>query len=384
MGTISNRILISAINDGTTIHGSLRASASLSQGWNGSGCVPDWSSGGPTIYLTLFNGITAVAPLTYTWYYNGTAIFTQDSANNATYGGIFKNIKSYSSGGYKAVQIIGNLAAAGNLDFDLVRIDGTVEVGGAQVEFTAGVDISISEINANGWLGIVNFAGGKATLDSETDSVTMTAALYKETGPYQSTWTARWLLNGTAITSSVTGMYVLSNGGKTLQLFGAAVTDIATVTCEMYDGSTVSTSTYATGVTVVVDDTRDAEYLHIRYTMEGTTVSSDGSPLSLHTNQKATYKMWVATASDPNAVNSAFTKYEALPHNSGGTVIGSSNFSSASGSPLYGGTYSSNWCNITATVTTDNGTSTTGGQFAVHYTDVKSNGSNLSIIVKAT
>ena len=75
MGNISNRFYVTALEDGTTLHGNLVADKSLTQAWNGTSAVPDWTvvANQPTIYLTLLSGATAVQPSadSVQWYYNG-------------------------------------------------------------------------------------------------------------------------------------------------------------------------------------------------------------------------------------------------------------------------------------------------------------------------
>ena len=58
MSQISNRFYVTALDDGTTLHGNLASTKPLSQAWNGSSAVPNWTQASeqPVIYLTLLSG----------------------------------------------------------------------------------------------------------------------------------------------------------------------------------------------------------------------------------------------------------------------------------------------------------------------------------------
>lgn len=76
MSTISNRFYITALEDGTTLHGNLSVDGSLVQAWNGKNAIPNWTveSNQPIIYLTLLNGNNLVQPSESHWFYEGVEI----------------------------------------------------------------------------------------------------------------------------------------------------------------------------------------------------------------------------------------------------------------------------------------------------------------------
>lgn len=407
MGTISNRILISSVNDGTTIHGSLRATKSLTQGWNGQAAVPDWTQQWldpetqlrpnpfyhPVVYLALYNGSTQVSAtsITRSWYYNGT-LLTFDSSGFSTNTGMVGWFKAYNGdpdgagvgvGTSPCLEICTNLAGSGNVDIDLIKISGSIEVGGAPVSFEAGIDITISEINSTGELGVLYFVNGKATVEGDSDSATIQAYFYNGGVMVTDGWACRWEVNGTPINASSSGNVELSQDGKSITIYGRYVTDIATVTCLFYNSATeIDTAHLAYTSVAVIDDVGDEEYLYIRYTVStGAQSTNDGAPVSLHSGQSVTYKMWVAKSDDSNAAYS-ITEMKAQPHKANGDLMTYSGFTNA---PLSNSAkYSDGWCDIKATTTTDNGTSVTGGVFTVTYDDTAAAGANISIIVKAT
>lgn len=399
MGTISNKILISSVNDGTTIHGSLRVTKSLTQGWNGAVAVPDWESQTidgqtnpfyhPVVYLTLFNGDEQVpaASITRNWYYNGT-LLTFNASGMSTNAGMANWFHAYNGdpdgasgvGVCPCLEICVNLASSANLDIDLIKVGGSIEIGGAPVPFEAGIDVTISKISADGWMGVLYFTDGKSTVDGDNDSVTINASLFKAGTAQQNTWACRWEVNGTA--SQVTT--------KTLTLYGRDVTDIATVVCYFYDSTTEITSAHLVYTTmVVVDDVGDPQYLYIRYKMNGQSSPNDGAPVSLHSGQYVTYNMWVADSKNSNSVFSTFNHFYVQPHKANGTAINGSAFGKDSNTHtsanLRTGTYSADgFVEITASTATDDGTTVTGGVFSVDYTDTAYNGGNISMIVIAT
>jgi hypothetical protein len=83
MTQISNRLYITALEDGTTLHANLSAERALSQSWNGDNAVPNWQVptnplgtapyADPVIHLTLLSGATNVGTADITnqkWYHD--------------------------------------------------------------------------------------------------------------------------------------------------------------------------------------------------------------------------------------------------------------------------------------------------------------------------
>lgn len=417
MGQISNRILISSVNDGTTIHGSLRANVSLTQGWDGAAATPDWTAEytdpqhedpehknpfyHPQVYLALFDGQNQTTPTTYKWYYNGIELdFDPDTglSRNQGYAGWFyayigePDVDGSGLGNTCCLRIMVNLASSNNTDIDLISISGTKEIGGSPVSFEAGVDVTISKVSSTGYLGVIQFKNGKSTLDGDNDTVEVGAYLYKGGSLVpRNECIFRWYQNGTSIG---TGLGIIFHGTD--------IVDIATIQCQFYhnpNGQTTVDAKYLQDTRIVViDDVGDPEYLYIRYTIGGQVSNNDGAPVSLHSGQSVTYKMWVAHSDNSNNPY-ALTKLEVQSHKADGTLVTSSTaptvFAHSSSNLKTAGNYDGNgWCKIgekpsggsySPNVTTDNGsTSANGGSFTVHYDDVSGAGANISMIVRAT
>ena len=77
MSTVSNRFYVEAIDDGSTLHGQLLSTKALTQAWNGSAAIPDWTQAAnqPIVFVDLLSGSQKVTPdAGGTWYYNNQEI----------------------------------------------------------------------------------------------------------------------------------------------------------------------------------------------------------------------------------------------------------------------------------------------------------------------
>ena len=196
MGSISNRFYVTALDDGTTLHGNLSSDKPLSQAWNGSSAVPNWqqASEQPTIYLTLLSGGSLVQPAVgFKWYYEGTEIdFTQDTRFQqttypVTYGNDTLNMP--------AIKIVDNLATSDNVDVDLITFTGEYAINGANIPFSCTAQIRISAITANDKLGLINFAGGIANITQPNQIITLYGKVYNSNGGEITTATTKWYFN---------------------------------------------------------------------------------------------------------------------------------------------------------------------------------------------
>ena len=398
---------MSSIDDGTTIHGSLVPNKSLSQACDkdGRNATPDWRVAAyqPTIYLTLVNGNTPVAPSGWsassqdavTWKWNGNTI-TFDPATGLSTGAAVidtnrlfqRTTMTWNSTTVPALKIIYNLARVGNLDNDIISIEGNVEMSGEPIGFTAGVNVRLGELNANGYHGGIDFLNDKSYISSDDDSVTAIGRLYHGMDDLsaQGAYKCAWKFNGNDVTATTGSVHIATtdHANDTLVVTGndeSGVLDIATITCMFYVPNKEDDTKLDHVYTVIetVDDTGDEEYLWTFFTIAGTTARTDGSPVSLHKNQKVTWDMWVAKADNKDDIQD-FTKYEFQPYKADGATMAASDFTTESGAPLTtAGKWSNGWCDITALVSGHN-----HGQFTCCYADIHAAGKNISGIVRAT
>lgn len=289
MSQISNRFYVSALEDGTTLHGNLVSDKALTQAWNGSTAVPNWTTASeqPTIYLTLLSGATLVAPASnFKWYYNGTEISDDDTRFQ-------KTTKSVTYAGQTvtmpALKIVANLASSSNVDIDMITFKGSYVINETGVEFSCDAQIRISAITANGKLGVINFLNGISDITEAGQTITMYGKLYGSDGQADDTVTTKWYLNASSTPTSGTAISGQSNA---FQVTEGQVVDHATVRCEFYDTSNnLLYTTYAS-----VDDMQDPEYMYIQYN------GNNGNAASLRKGETATFQIWVGTREDASVL----------------------------------------------------------------------------------
>lgn len=322
MSTISNRFFVTAIEDGSTLHGNLRATKSLAQAWKQGQCEPDWTAATPiveanqpVIFLSLMSGANYVQPDNgYTWEYNGNPMSFDASShkNNAISGVLPANIFMTSTktvGGVEmpALVIIGNVASSSNVDLDIITFRGSKTISTAPVPFSATTEIRISEWVNGGYMGVLTFEGGLTDITADNKSVTIIPSLYNDNGLIPATegqgasavqnWTVRWFLNDQEADTDSTKSFYIDND-LSLVVTEPAVTDYATARCEFYtvDGQT---NTLVFTAYEGIDDTQDPEYMYVAYAANQNDNSQSGNAASLHPNESVTFNIWIGTMTDP-------------------------------------------------------------------------------------
>ena len=303
MSTISNRFFVTAIEDGSTLHGNLRATKSLAQAWKQGQCTPDWAvaENQPVIYLSLMSGGDYVTPddTGYTWEYNGTAITWLSSADDAisSDGRFQKTTYNVSGKTMPAIRIIQNLASSDNVNVDVITFRGQKTISSAGIPFSATIDIRITEWVNGGYMGTLTFEDGLTDITADNSSVTIIPALYNDAGAVPKTeggvsrWNVKWYLNDTQIVTADPTASAYQDGIN-LVVTEAAVTDYATVRCEFY-------TVEGTEETLVftahegIDDTQDPEYMYVEY------ATGSGNAASLRTGGSVTFNIWIGTMTDP-------------------------------------------------------------------------------------
>ena len=318
MGTISNRFFVQVIEDGTTLHGEIRATKSLTQAYKNPGCIPNWTvpANQPTIYVTLQNGTSFILPdSTYKWFYNGNEIEWEGNTSKAIGNlpaGTFVKVtdctpSGYSSGQYvPAIKIVKNLANSTNVDIDVIRFDGQKTLSTNPVAFSASLNITITEWTEGGYLGIINFLNGIADIDSTNTSVTCQGILYDGDGnQVSSNVSYKWYFEGDP---------TIKGTSSSLTVTDAQVVDYVMVRCEFYvtvEGVASRVYTAYAGI----DDTQDPEYMWIQYN------GANGNSASLRENEAVTFSIWVGKADDPTYKDTNFTSFKAKLFDSTGAVV---------------------------------------------------------------
>lgn len=320
MSTISSEFHITAILDGTTLHGSLNADGSLTQASSDSSISPDWSlvANQPTIYLTLLNGAELYAPddtaeKPYTWYFNGNAIEWEGSdstlpigpdliltGRRSTNGLFFKHKKNISIGSgpsipMPALRIIGNIAGSNVVDVYPVRLDGTITQGSASIPFSTEIQIRVSRFTANGFLGGIRFVGS-SSITSKGQIITMYGELYGASGTLQpNDYDTEWFLNDSE--TGTAGSGAETNPPHYYQVTEEQVSGEARIRCDFKVNGQVEYTAYAT-----IDDAQDPEIMYIQYS------GGNGRSASVRRNGSVQLYVWMGEANNP-AVDTRWTNF---------------------------------------------------------------------------
>lgn len=361
MSQISNRFYVTALEDGTTLHGNLASDRALTQAWNGTTAVPNWADPNeqPTIYLTLLSGATLVAPASgYKWYYNGTEISDSDSRFQ-------KTTKSVTYAGQTvtmpALKIVANLASSSNVDVDMITFKGSYVINGSGIEFSCDAQVRISAITANGKLGVINFVNGVSDITEAGQVITMYGMLYNADGQAANGVTTKWYLNDS---STPTIGQTISGYTNAYQVGASQVVDHATIRCEFYDASNNLLYTSYAGI----DDMQDPEFMYIQYN------GNNGNAASLRKDETASFQIWVGKRDDASVLGGTSTptypiiKVQLL--NGGGSVIMTTGLATNIPDPDANG-----WRTLPMS----------GGKGSItpHYDTVNGNGKNITGIVIA-
>lgn len=350
MSTISNKFFVTALEDGTTLHGSLRSDKSLVQSNNNGACLPDWTvaENQPTIYVSLYKGTTLIAPdAGGTWLYNNTTITFSTTTNlstNEAFAGIFlKTTKSVDIGGSSvsmpALKIVGNLADLNQtVDMDMITYQGAATMSVAPIPFSASIEIRITTWVSGGYLGVLSFVDGIADITQKGQSVTINGTLVNDGGAVSHT--KDWYLNENIITStSSTDDVYIDDGSLVVKEQG--VVDYATVRCDFKVDNNVVYTAY-----VGIDDTQDPEYMYVQV------ANGSGNSASLRSGESVTFKVWVGTMDDPTP-NTLWNRFKVKLLDAEGTMITAATYT---GESIDGNGYR------TMTLTDS------GGQFYASYT----------------
>ena len=304
MSTISNRFFVTAIEDGTTLHGSLNATKTLTQAYSGGNAVPDWTNMDeqPIIYLNLFSGskqVTNVDVGSITWYYNNSPmIFTGGTSQ----GRIFQTTTHPDS--LAALKIIKNIATADNVvDTHTVTCSGTYN----GIEFSASIQIRVSVISNNGYFGVLDFKDGKSVFTDDTNNITINAHLYESGATAElpkGKYSVKWYLNDV----EKTGQGGETDGNYYLKISASQVTDNAIVRASFLANNNVVYNTY-----VSIDDQTDPEYMYIQYN------GANGQSATLRKDQSVKFDIWVGKMDNPEAV-SAYSNFKIKLLDSTGNV----------------------------------------------------------------
>ena len=333
MSTISNKIFVEAIDDGSTLHAQLLSDKPLSQGYTANGCVPNWNtaSNRPVIYVDLICGSDRVpANSGGTWMYNGTPIDFSSAPR-------FELVNNYPPLGYAsgvyvpAIRIKANLASNNNVNTDTIGYIGSYTLGGSDVAFSITTFVRITAVMANGILGLIEFVDGSNVITTKGQKKTMRARLYGADGQEipASNFTTQWYMNDVLLG---TGANVTDGGNTYSQAMQVAeddslgadkeITDNAIIKC-VFTYNTMSGGQSATLTDTAfegIDDQTDPEQMYIQSVVSNGGAGQDGGGMTLHKGQSVTFRVWIGTMDD-STPDTAWTDFYIRLHKSDGSVV---------------------------------------------------------------
>lgn len=308
MADISNRFIVTALQDGQSIQGELAITRSLWQSIDDSGNVnPDWGSDPeedkPVLYPLVMSAGVVQTPATTQWYYNNELIVFHNSTHlstNASFPGKFKEIDyaiPQTGVSVKAVRIMDNLASSSNDDSDIIAVSGTVTVSDSTLAFDSMQTVTITKSEGSSSVGELILVGGKGTLDGDTDTVQIRAVLHNtNVSVTQTDYTCQWWWNGTKH-HETTGQ----NDNHTITITGAEVTDYVMVECRFIRDGVQDAVAF-----IGIDDIGDKEMMQFAYTIFNSSGSTPTSVVlnnttasTLKAGQSVLYGIWIGSKDDP-------------------------------------------------------------------------------------
>lgn len=398
MGMISNRFFVTALDDGTTLHGNLSVNGSLSQAWNAgtNSAVPSWATTGttgtkdqPTLMLSLLNGNVYIGTdstnvngyiSSIKWYYNNhgqddeltfastTTTITYPNGSvtgylsTGAYEGMFlKHESSFNGVTVPCLRIVKDLASSSNADLDTITFIGKyrTSASGAEIDFQATAQVRIGMVSSTGYWGVINFANGVSNITDQSQTISMTAVLYGSQSDTPVTGAkTEWLLNGSIKQAKSTV--------ATCSVSGSEVVDSAVVQCNFYVTTNGVEEMVATAY-ASIDDMQDNEFMYIQYN------GANGNAASLRKGgNPATFTIWIGKNNDPT-VDTSFAYFQVKLLNGSGNVIMTDYISSGIANPDANG-----WRNLTVDVATHK------ASLAISYEIVTANQKNITGLLRAS
>ena len=286
------------MEDNSTLLGQLLPNPTPTQSYKDGTFIPNWETNAasrPIIYLSLQNGASDITPDNgYTWSYNGSVITFSSETSTQTIGGttytgyvstgdtagkFFKTTYN----GKPALGIIGNLASSQNVDIDVIRFDGQKTLSTNPIDFSATINITITQWTSGGYLGVLNFPNGNI-ITSKGQQLTCSAILYNDNGVVNNPQ-YEWYYEGDSQLQDTQSSFIVEESD---------ITDYAVLRCDFYltiDGTRTKVySAYGS-----IDDQQDPEFMWIKYN------GANGNSVSLRQNESVTFNICDGTAdnSDP-------------------------------------------------------------------------------------
>lgn len=334
MNNISNRFTINVIDDGTSLHGNLVADNTMSQSWDGGSCSPSWATDmttnpptgtyrQPTIKMVLLNG-TTIVPLSQItnvrWFYddygNEQQITFQEVDTTIQYldkNNVQRTVTGKLSSDGKflkctssvtktdennqtevvqvpALRIVQNLASSTNKDLDTITMRGEYNTGNGGVEFSAAIQVRITEYSPGGYNGTIY---GVTSITEKNQVVELFGELSGSQVDSGTQYSTMWYVN-----ESQQG--ISGGNSNTFQISEGQVEGKAVIRCEFIVNNEVVAVAYAE-----VDDMYDNEDIQFWFDGERTNHTSMRS-----SDSHILVKMWVADNNTPDVVDASWNLFK--------------------------------------------------------------------------
>ena len=323
---VSNRVFITAINDGTSISAVLRSDKSLAQTYSSISqiAVPNWDDpeNQPTAFavIRVKGEFRSSSWVDVTWSYNGKVIPFDPETNLSTgefidsdgypiFEKTFYMVKGEGNARYSmpAIKILRNLATVGNQDQDVIQLDGRVEVNGSQIPYSCNIAVRISQQSSSGYFGFIN---GNSYITSAGGTATMKAYLYNGVQKVMKFKTL-WYREGIDKTPWKTEE--TDTGVAQVTITEQEVTDYIVIRVDFYNSNGAGEDEKVFTAFWDIDDMQDLEEMFVSF--------EDANPAALRENELLTLKVWMGRRTDQYKVDDRFTNFTIKMLNSANETV---------------------------------------------------------------
>lgn len=316
---VSNRVFITAVNDGASLSAVLRSDDALTQVYSpvSGACIPDWNdpANQPTVFAVLrVKGVYKSSSwLNVKWSYNGEEIIFDSSTNLSTNfmdgsNPIFQRtsyeiVEKGNRYIMPALKILRNLANVGNQDQDVIQLEGGLEIGGSRIPYSCNIAVRISQQSSSGYFGFVE---GNSFISTAGGTAKMDAYLYNGTDPVRR-FTTKWYREGIDETPWKT--VVATESVAEVTITEQEVTDYVVIRVDFYneDNEKIFTAFWD------IDDLQDMEEMFVSY--------EDANPSALREDELLTLKVWMGRRTDQYEVDDRYTKFTIKMLNSSNETV---------------------------------------------------------------
>lgn len=336
MGLVSNRFTITAIHDGQNANAIMRSTTTLSQRINKQtgACAPNWQTSHPQVWVETDLGGEKKAPAIFTWKYNSVPLtFSDDNlCTTEGYEGKFqKTTRTVGGIVFPAVNIMDNLATVSNTDNDIIEMTGSIELSGAQLDFSIALPVRISELSESGYWGQLE---GDTMVTSQQTKATILGKLYVGASQVSDQFWTRWYNEGTGsqIGSTIASASISGEQAAKFEITDAGIDDNIVLRCDFYteNPATVQNATVQASAFWEVDDETDDEKMYVSTVTTNNASTLNKGGIFLRKGQSVIITGWMGKTTSPSTIDTRYTHFYCRLFDHKNQVI------TATGSPMGG------------------------------------------------